>query len=384
MGIFIEEKYMGSINLLLDLLSIPSVNGKDDESIIAGFICRYLRECGINAWIQEIDKTHANVIAWIEGISKDTMIWNGHMDTVPYGELSKWETDPSRPERIDEYIYARGASDMKSGLAAMIYVLGKMYKDGKRPNKSILFLGTCDEEKGGIGAKAAVNENFLNNASFILIGEPTGCALGMAQKGCIWVKLNTKGITSHGAYPWEGINAIEYSMGVLKKLKERMARYKHPLLGEPTAQVTMLHGGLVANMTPDNAEMIMDIRTIPGMTEYMIKEWMDEIFLQYEKITNGKISFTKEILNSRIPIETPKDHNLVEILQREIKKQGMEAKYVGINYFTDASIFVQKESIPVLLFGPGEPDNAHKPNEKVSVDKYLKYIKVLENIYVNY
>ena len=140
----------GAVKLLKELLTIRSVNGRDDEGAVAEYLCKYFEQSGISAHIQRIDATHANVLAELEGESDGAPIfWNGHLDTVPYGE---WKTDPAVPVERDGFLYARGASDMKSGLAAMVYALCEYKKSGRPVPHTIHFLGTCDEEKGGIGA----------------------------------------------------------------------------------------------------------------------------------------------------------------------------------------------------------------------------------------
>ena len=151
-------KHYSEEEFLKQLLSIPSVNGVDDEREIANFIAEYLKDCKVNVSVREIDQRHANVVAVLGGKSKEKVVWNGHLDTVPYGKLSQWNTDPAVPAKKNGCIYARGASDMKSGLAAMVYALGNMKQRGYIPEKTIYFLGTCDEEKGGLGAKEAVKE----------------------------------------------------------------------------------------------------------------------------------------------------------------------------------------------------------------------------------
>ena len=213
------ERGKKSIALLKEILAIPSVNGADNEGAVAEFIANYLKEKHIDAFVQQIDETHANIIAKLEGKSSETVVWNGHLDTVPYGSTEEWNTDPSIPVEKNGRIYARGASDMKSGLAAMVYLLGEIGESGEKPEQTILFLGTCDEEKSGLGAEKILEEIDLSSGSLLLIGEPTGCKLGVAQKGCIWAQLNISGKTSHGAYPEEGYNAVEYGMKIVCRIK---------------------------------------------------------------------------------------------------------------------------------------------------------------------
>ncbi|MDY2762735.1 MAG: M20 family metallopeptidase [Faecalimonas umbilicata] len=380
------ERGKKSIALLKEILAIPSVNGADNEGAVAEFIANYLKEKHIDAFVQQIDETHANIIAKLEGKSSETVVWNGHLDTVPYGNTEEWNTDPSIPVEKNGRIYARGASDMKSGLAAMVYLLGEIGESGEKPEQTILFLGTCDEEKSGLGAEKILEEIDLSSGSLLLIGEPTGCKLGVAQKGCIWAQLNISGKTSHGAYPEEGYNAVEYGMKIVCMIKKWVTEYEHRLLGTATAQVTMIQGGIAPNMTPDFAEILLDIRIVPGISAEDVEKKIKKICREEVEETNGEVKFEVRIKNARRAIEITEEERWLKEFKAYFKQNGAETEEIGINYFTDASILTKKESeIPVLLFGPGEPRLAHKPNEFVELEKYEKYIEILGEIFsINY
>lgn len=380
------ERGKKSIALLKEILAIPSVNGADNEGAVAEFIANYLKEKHIDVFVQQIDETHANIIAKLEGKSSETVVWNGHLDTVPYGNTEEWNTDPSIPVEKNGRIYARGASDMKSGLAAMVYLLGEIGESGEKPEQTILFLGTCDEEKSGLGAEKILEEIDLSSGSLLLIGEPTGCKLGVAQKGCIWAQLNISGKTSHGAYPEEGYNAVEYGMKIVRRIKKWVTEYEHQLLGTATAQVTMIQGGIAPNMTPDFAEILLDIRIVPGISAEDVEKKIKKICREEVEETNGEVKFEVRIKNARRAIEITEEERWLKEFKAYFKQNGAETEEIGINYFTDASILTKKESeIPVLLFGPGEPRLAHKPNEFVELEKYEKYIEILGEIFsINY
>ena len=98
-------------------------------------------ESGIDAQIQFIDEKHANVVAKLQGKSSEIIIWNGHMDTVPYGDEQLWDTNPRTPIEKEGKIFARGASDMKSGLAGMIWTLCKMKEE------RLFFMGLAMKKK---------------------------------------------------------------------------------------------------------------------------------------------------------------------------------------------------------------------------------------------
>lgn len=370
-----------AIQLLKEIMSIPSVNGRDDEGKVAEYLRQVFEEAGIPACVWRIDETHANVFAVLEGDEKEEpILWNGHLDTVPYGSLSEWKTDPAIPTEQDGFLYGRGASDMKSGLAAMVYSLCAFRLSGKKPGRTIYFLGTCDEERGGLGAESALREQPFQGRVFseMLIGEPTGCRLGVAQKGCLWLEAEVSGRTSHGAYPEEGLNAIEYAAKLSGDLKTYIESFSHTVLGRSTAQITKLSGGVAPNMTPDSCTMLMDIRMVPGLTEQMVLEKADSLVKKYREGGAKALKICFSVKNSRRAIEISPDHRLARGMARCIRDHGREAGLVGINYFTDASVLAgETMETAVLLFGPGEPGMAHKPNESVELKNYLAAIEIL-------
>lgn len=371
-----------AIQLLKDLIGIKTVNGKDGEKPAAKYICQYLNGHGVKAFVQDIGEERGNVIALIPGEDSGCgMIWNGHLDTVDYGQLDTWTTEPWTPVIQNGFLFGRGASDMKSGLAAMVYVLGMLGETGKRPKTSIQFLGTCDEERGGTGAKAIISGGSMMEGSVLLIGEPTGCTVGIGQKGCIWLELEVRGKTSHGAYPEEGCNAVTCAYEAAKHLGDWICSHGHPVLGRATAQITEIQGGIQPNMTPDLCTVLMDIRTVPGLTCEMILSQLKMVFQDISRKHGGIPSLVSRIKNHRISIEADKASRGVSQLVKSMAAAGIEEAYSGISYFTDASILAEgREGMTTVLFGPGSADMAHKPNECVRIADYLKAIQALANM----
>ena len=365
-----------ALNLLKALLEIPSVNSKDRESRVAEYLADYFQKHGIESRVQYLDENHANVLAYIPGTdSGRRMIWNGHLDTVPYGNLEEWETDPAAAVLKDGRLFARGASDMKSGLAAMVYAL---CHTPEPPAYDIQFIGTCDEEKNGLGASSVLKDGMMD-AEYLLVGEPTNMSLGVAQKVCLWLEIRTKGRTSHGAYPQEGINAVDYGVELASGLKAYVQSFTSQILGASTAQITMIQGGVAMNMTPDECGIRMDIRMVPGLTKEMVLEKAEELLLKEQEKEPG---FAAEfaVLNDRRAIEIDSLDWLPSTLRRLLQSYGYEGSDIGVNFFTDASVLDRAGEKKILLFGPGEPSMAHKPNEYVSVKKYEDAIQVLQKL----
>lgn len=366
-----------AVEFLKQLLEIPSVNGSDDERRMAEYLAGYFQEHGIHADVQYLDNAHANVIAFIPGQDPSrTMIWNGHLDTVPCGSREEWVSEPLKAAERDGKIYARGASDMKSGLAAMVYAL--CHAPGK-PAYNIQFLGTCDEEKDGRGAEGILREKRMEEAECLLIGEPTGMRLGTAQKGCLWLEMNLKGKTSHGAYPGEGVSAIHHGVHMAGKLGDYVENWSSELLGRATAQVTMIEGGVAWNMTADTCRICMDIRMVPGLTTQMVLQQAELLLLEEQKTAPG-LEADFRVQNDRRAIEIEKDHPMPSALRKIIRAHGYDGDEVGICFFTDASVLDREGEKKILLFGPGDPSMAHKPNEYVIIKKYEDAILILQEL----
>lgn len=378
-----EREQDDALGLLQNILEIPTVNGLSDEAALAKYLQQYFKNHGIQSMVQTVDKKRSNIIADIPGTNSDRlMVWNGHLDTVPYGNLEGWKSDPSKPIILDDKVYARGASDMKSGLAAMVYLICYMKDAGKVPHCNIRFIGTCDEESGGTGAKKILEDDYIGLPSAMIIAEPTDCNIGIAQKGCLWLKLQINGKTSHGAYPHEGINAIQFGIDICKELKNFIEKFTHPLLKEATAEITSINGGIAPNMIPDTCEIIMDIRMTPELSVEKVLDKLNEICSKYEAKKGQRLQIRYEVLNKRPPVHTTEENEWVILLKEIVNQQGFNAKMMGINYFTDASIFTENNrDFPVILFGPGCPSMAHKPNEYVKISQYYRAIEVLKNLY---
>lgn len=369
------EQREDAVLFLKEVLNIASVNGRDDEGKVAEYLQKYFQSHGIASFVDRIDGRHANVHAFLEGEDTTTEIWNGHLDTVDYGNLGIWETNPREVVEKNGKIYARGASDMKSGLAAMVYVLCHL---PKRPKRSIQFIGTCDEEKGGLGARKILEKEQMKLAEILLISEPSAMDLALAQKGCLWLKVKVKGKTGHGAYPEQGVNAIHFLYEMAKELRVYIEGFGHYLLGDSTLQINQIQGGIVPNMTADNCEAVLDIRMVPSLTADMVLARAEQI-LQTLKQEKPALDMRFEVMNQRRAIEIAQEEREVQKLRQMIEKRGYQPKPIGINYFTDASILVQNELVQkVLICGPGEPELAHQPNEYVEIRKYLDYIEVLK------
>jgi len=134
-------------------------------------------------------------------------------------------------------------------------------------------------------------------------------------------------------------------------------------------------------MTPDVCTVLLDIRTVPGLTYEKILCRLETVFQDISRNSGGIPSLTTTIKNHRISIEADKASWGVSQLVKSMEAAGIKEAYSGISYFTDASILAEgKEGLTTVLFGPGSADMAHKPNECVCIADYLKAVRALTNM----
>lgn len=366
--------------LLYRFLSTPSINGSSGELTKAKLIQESLLSAGLDVKLQVLDERRGNVVCHLSGREGGRrLVLNGHLDTVKYGDLAAWHSDPAQPKEREERVYARGASDMQGGLAALVYAFIWLKEKAIEPICNLSFLATCDEEASGAGALACSDADWLQEADCFLVAEPTSLALGLSEKGCHWLRFNVYGKTAHGAYPGRGCNAIEQGCQLLMRIKERLVPYVDTLLGHSTMQINQVEGGIAPNMTADFACFVVDVRNTPDLDDEKLISIIAEEIASAELRSDGFLRVEFEVLNSRLALRTSMEDPWVKRLGAAYSRQvGEEADFCGVSFFTDASLFVKSNcDSSFILFGPGDPELCHQANESLSLTQFESFIEIL-------
>ena len=369
------------LELLTDILAIDTQNPPGNEKNLAEFICAYLQGLPCHVQVQDLGMNRGNVIAIRKGkTAGNALLLNGHLDTVPYGDRESWNTPPETPTLKDGRIYARGASDMKSGLCAALYAFKRFCESGQVPEHDVIFAGTADEETGGLGAQALLDAGCLKEVTHIVIGEPTGNALGLCAKGTLWLRCAVQGRTSHAAYPQQGISAIQYAFMLAQAAAQCVEGHSHPLLGEATCTLTQIEGGVKVNMLPDACVITLDIRTTPDLPH---AELLAAIRARASALMASApgLDIAIEVFGDRMPISAPEDCLIAQKLEESYQHiKNEKIPYVGTAFFSDASIFLKTLKADAVLFGPGDSEEAHRPNESVSIEAVKQAAHVYEEL----
>ena len=304
----------------------------------------------------------------------------GHMDTVAFGDLCKWNHDPLSAYEEDGVIYGRGSADMKGGVAAMTAAALRILEEGKPLKKPLILCYTADEENRGIGVLSAVESGLLDKADCFIIAEPTDMGLGVCEKGALWLKFSAVGVQAHGSRPEIGLNAAEAVAELALGLKNLVdPGDTHPLLGVNTASLTCINAGVGNNVIPATASAVMDIRTLPGVDNGAIAALAEKLCAETNR-EDARWLCSVEVINQRAAVETEKGAALTLDMAELLSDMGYAPSERGLFFYTDASQIIPALDKPFVILGPGDDKQAHQINEHIPVKQLLD----AEELYYRY
>jgi succinyl-diaminopimelate desuccinylase len=359
------EEEQEAISLLQDLLHIRSINPPGDEAAVAEALASHAQGRGLETRLVPVVSGRPNLIVRLPGSGeRPTLLLSGHSDTVPPGE-APWDHDPLSGDLVDGEIWGRGATDMKSGLAAMLVAMAALARRGVRPKGDLVLAVTIDEEVGCLGARHLRDSGELDGVGWILIGEPTNLDVVPAHRGALWLEVVAHGKTAHGSMPHLGVNAILHLAELLRWIVEKRFVYPpHPLLAPPTVNVGTIGGGVKTNVVPDRCTATVDIRTLPGQGHAAIVQEIRELAAELVSTAPG-LRIDVKVAHDMPPVETPSDHPLIgETAGAVADVLGVEPPIRGATYYTDGAVFADS-GIPIVILGPGDDRLAHQPNERI-------------------
>ena len=291
---YVRDNREALTDLALDLLAIDTSNPPGDTREIAGAIERFLDPLPVEVERVAVDPAKPNLLVRLPGESDRTLLYNGHLDTVPF-DAAAWTRDPLG-ERVDDRVYGRGATDMKGAVASMLFALRAFTATDAEPPVDLRFAFVSDEEVGGDAGLPALLKDGRIDADACVIGEPT-CEAGrhsvtVADRGSIWLTLEATGEGAHGSRPMLGVNAVDRLYGAVETLRDRFGSerleiapevepiveesvdYYAPTMGAETARALfrypsinlgVFEGGDSVNSVPQSARAEVDVRLTAGV-----------------------------------------------------------------------------------------------------------------------
>ena len=371
------------VNILSALIKIPSHKKVEwQENKLALYIYDLLLENDINeVKLDYIAENRPNIKAKIKGNGEGlSLMLNAHLDTIPPYNMI---IPPYEPIIKNGFIQGRGVVDMKGSMAAMLLAMILIKRSGINLAGELSFTGVIDQEQRSLGAVKLVEDNF--NADYAIVGEATDLTICHAHKGMEWMKIIVKGKSAHGSTPEKGANPIYQACRIaeeIDKFNQDLREKDNKLLGYPTINVGVIHGGNDPNIVPNVAYLEIDRRYTP---DEKLEDIYEEIQRIITRLNTINPDFEVELIPmddrvcplKNIPLLMDTDNNLVFSLLDNIKKfTDRDGKTSAFKGWSDAALFANKLGITSVVFGPGLPQDAHVVDERLKIDDLIDAARI--------
>ncbi len=302
----------------------------------------------------------------------------GHTDVVPTGPLAQWTNDPFAPTELDQFLYVRGAADMKTSLAGFVVATEEFVKTHPNHSGSIAFLITSDEEGPAHDGTVVVCDLLKKRGQkldYCIIGEPTsverlGDMIKNGRRGSLSGKLKVKGVQAHIAYPHLGRNPIHEVAPALAALVAKEWDRGNQYFQPTSFQISNIHAGTGANnIIPGELVIDFNFRFSTESTPEQLKAGVESI------LRDAKLQFSIDWTLGGEPFLTG-DGELAGAMREAILAETQVHTELSTTGGTSDGRFIAKICSQLIEFGPVNA-TSHKIDERVALDS----IEPLKNIY---
>jgi acetylornithine deacetylase len=364
---------------LAKLVALPSVScalpqwDMPNQPVI-DYLANRFSELGFRTQIMPLQQTgKANLIATL-GQGSGGLVLSGHTDTVPY-DADRWNSDPFQLTEKDGKLFGLGATDMK-GFFPIVMQAVKPYLTANFKHPLIL-LATADEESSMNGVRALTHSHL--NARYAVIGEPTGLVPIRMHKGIMMEAIRVRGKSGHSSNPQAGKNALDVMHQVITELLRLRGQleltYRNPsfTVQTPTLNLGCIHGGDGANRICGECELHFDLRLLPGMDNQAIREAIQTRLTPLAERSETDIVFSSLFEG----VSAFEENAQTELVTTCEQLTGFTAESVA---FATEAPFIQKLGMQTLILGPGSIDQAHKPDEYITINQLEPAVKLVQNL----
>ena len=367
-----------SIEILKKLVSFDTTSFKSNLDLIK-FIENYLNDLNIKSeLIYDETKNKANLFTTIGPNLQGGIVLSGHTDVVPITKQN-WTSDPFILTERDNKLFGRGSSDMKGFIAIVLSRVSAMVE--KKLKKPIHLAFSYDEEIGCVGVHSLLNliKKKSINPEFCIVGEPTSMEMVIGHKGKHAYDVKVDGLSCHSGQAPYGVNAINYASKLINYIEEinKEKSIKGPFDNEYEIPYSTLHtglikGGTILNIVPNLCQFEFEIRHLaeddPLEIIQRIKQYTEELLIKEMHNISSKTNIE---INEKI--NYPGLNISESILPvKQVKELLGNSSHKKVIFGTEGGLFKRELNLPTIICGPGSIDQAHKPDEFISIQQIEK------------
>ncbi len=309
-----------------------------------------------------------------DGNTNGGIVLSGHTDVVPV-DGQDWTTDPFKAVVRDGKLYGRGTCDMKGFIGTSLSLLPAILQ--ARLREPVHYALSFDEEIGCMGAPyllAELRDRGVTPGGCI-VGEPTSMRVIVAHKGINAYRCCVRGQAAHSSLTPRGVNAIEYAARLICFIRDIADEFKangpyDQAFDVPytTAQTGTIQGGIALNTIPALCEFVFEFRNLPGVDPEAIyariQAYANDVLLPKMRAEHADAGLTL----SKVAAAPSLDVAEQEAITQLVRALTADRDTNKVAYGTEAGLF-QRAGIPAVVCGPGDIQQAHKPDEFVSLEQ---------------
>lgn len=372
------------------LVAADTRNPPGETRELADWLASEFAALGYDVERFHVDPAKPNLVATVPGERGYTLLFNGHLDTVPFSP-DEWDHDPLG-EREGDRLYGRGATDMKGAIGAMLGVARAYAGTDTTPPVTVQFALVSDEEVAGDAGLATRLKCDRLDPDACVVGEATGRSdvnsLAVGDRSYVWPTVEVEGTAAHGSRPMFGVNAIDRLYAVVDDCRERIRAMEVPtdgfdesvvagsvdyyarrldraaaeaLFDSPTVNLGRLSGGDAVNSVPASAEASLDVRVLPSVAPEAVVGRVRDCLADRDGASIASVTWTE---GSYTDPGTPLVEAVTAVAESVVPTPVHRRFATGSG---DASAF-RAHGVPTVEFATGT-GTAHATDEYTTVGK---------------
>lgn len=381
------EREQEVIELCQNLVRAKSYSGEENEvaEVLKGFLEKNFS--GKQVFDEIKTDQYGNVIGVIKGKRPgNKILFDGHIDTVPVQDETKWTHKPFEAEICDGKIYGRGTSDMKGAVAAMANAAVNFALDKDKDFAGEIYIAGVVHEECFEGVAARSISSYVK-PDYVVIGEASNLNLKIGQRGRGEVKVETFGVPAHSANPEKGINAVYGMCKVVEEIRKIQAPH-HEVLGDGILELTDIKSSPYpgASVVPEYCVATYDRRLLVGETKESVLAPIQEVLdhlMKEDSTLKAKVSFatgeetcyTGNIIKGERFFPGwlfDKEEVFIKDVMDSLHKGGFQPEITQYNFCTNGSHYAGEAGIRTIGMGPSLESLAHTIDEYIEIEQLTK------------